>query len=111
MATSKAGAGRKAFLAKIRNQKTPAAPPKKSVNEKLERMLESMMEDATSESSDLTFSEKMALGGLVLKLEAVRNKISDEDYGTGFLNDDTSTEPDAGLDAGIDSDLDGAAIQ
>ena len=95
--------GRKAFLAKVRGASTTTAPPKRSVNEKLEAMLSKMMEEAVSATSSLTFEQKMALGGLVLKVEAVRNKITDDDYGSGFLQDDDSPverEPEPGLGAG-----------
>jgi len=75
--------GRKLFLARLRNSGT-ATQPQKVVNSRLETMLDSMMEEATAENSPLTFDQKMAVGALVLKLEAVRNKLQDEDYGAGF---------------------------
>jgi hypothetical protein len=47
-----------------------------------------MMEDAVASDSMMTFDQKMAVGGLALKLEAVRNKLTDDDYGTGFSSDE-----------------------
>ena len=75
--------GRKHFLARVRNSGI-ATSPKKVVNSDLEKMLAAMMQEATAENSPLTFDQKMAVGSLVLKLEAVRNKLQDEDWGAGF---------------------------
>jgi hypothetical protein len=66
--------------------------PKKTVNPKLEKMVDALLDEALADPSKstsppLTFEQKMAVGALALKLEAVRNKLADDDYGTGFLDD------------------------
>lgn len=66
----------------------------------LEEMVSSLLKQAASPGPGqeaLTFEQKMAVGALALKVEAVRNKLSDEDYGAGFLEDPgyaTPTETD-----------------
>jgi hypothetical protein len=72
-----------AFISKA----TSGNSPKKTVNPKLEQMVSALLEDALSPTSTLKFEQKMAIGSLALKLEAVRNKLADDDYGTGFLDD------------------------
>jgi hypothetical protein len=66
--------------------------PKKTVNSKLEAMVEALLDEALADPSKLTgppltFQQKMDIGSLALKLEAVRNKLADDDYGAGFLDD------------------------
>lgn len=80
---------RKAFLSKIRSQgdSDTTATSRKVVNPRLEKMLDRMMEEAIAENSPMTFEQRMAVGALVLKVEAVRNKLQDDDYGAGFMDD------------------------
>jgi hypothetical protein len=52
------------------------------VNSKLELMIEKLMQDAAD--GRLDFDQQMAVGALALKVEAVRNRMQDDDYGTGF---------------------------
>lgn len=84
--------GKKAFLARLRNSQPEVSAPKKTVNRALEDMLDRMMEAAIKEDSELTFEQKMALGSLVLKVEAVRNRMQDEDFGIGFLDEPSTSE-------------------
>ena len=89
MAT-KANTNKKAFLAKLRGGKAEAASPKKSVHPKLELMVERLLDKGIA--GELDFDQSMAVGALALKIEAVRNKIGDDDYGSGFINDDSQFE-------------------
>jgi hypothetical protein len=82
-----------AFLAQLRSGGSDSpTSPRRVVNAKLEMMLDKMMQDAAD--GKLEFEQQMAVGALALKLEAVRNRMQDDDYGTGFGDEAGRVLPD-----------------
>jgi len=68
----------------LENLRSGGKSSKKTVNVKLEAMLDKMMEDAVRDDSAMSFEEKIQVGKLAIQLESVRNRLESDDYGTGF---------------------------
>ena len=69
--------------------KKKAAGVDKALDKAISDLLKSVMAD-----SKATITDKMKVIDRALKLEAIKQKMKDDDYGTGFFKDDD--EPNGG---------------
>ena len=62
-------------------------PKTQVVNAELEKFLTKLMKEANN-SNDMSLTDKMRIVDRVLKLEAMKAKITDEKMGSGFHSDE-----------------------
>jgi len=62
-------------------------PKSSGVNAELEKFLTKMMKEAMT-SHEMSLTDKMKIADRVLKLEALKAKLTDDGFGSGFYGDD-----------------------
>lgn len=61
---------------------------KSLVNPKLAKAIESMLDDVMSKDQKASLTDKCKVVDRALKLEAIKAKLDDPGFGTGFSNDE-----------------------
>lgn len=67
--------------------KVATKPKTQVVNAELEKFLTKLMKEANN-SNDMSLTDKMRIVDRVLKLEAMKAKITDDNMGSGFHSDE-----------------------
>jgi hypothetical protein len=60
----------------------------KGLDPELERAIRKLLKEVMT-STDATITDKMKVIDRALKLEAIKQKMTDDGYGSGFFNDET----------------------
>ena len=63
------------------------APKKSRIDPALEKAVSTMLRDVMKDPN-ATITDKMKVIDRALKLEAIKQKMTDDGYGTGFFNND-----------------------
>lgn len=68
------------------------APTKKGIDPTLENAIKKLLKEVMSEKKEntATITDKMKVIDRALKLEAIRNKMGDGEYGSGFFDGDNN---------------------
>lgn len=60
----------------------------KKINPDLEKAIKDMLKEVTKKGADITLKDKLSVIDRALKLEAIRAKLDDQDWGAGLNDED-----------------------
>lgn len=60
----------------------------KKINPDLEKAIKDMLKEVTKKGADITLKDKLSVIDRALKLEAIRAKLDDQDWGAGLTDDE-----------------------
>ena len=68
------------------------AKKEKGINPKIEKAINDLLEQVMKDP-EASLTDKMKVLDRALNLEKIKQKVNDEDWGTGFVNNDEDDEP------------------
>ena len=63
------------------------AAPKKGIDPALEKAISAMLKEAMAAGSEYSVTDKVKIIDRALKLEAIKQKMDDANFGSGFTDD------------------------